>query len=175
MDHQDHVNLLKDGIPQSGKIWADFGAGQGAFTLALAEVLGPSATIYVIDKDAKALQYQAKVMQKQYPATHMHYQTTDFTRQLQLPLLDGIVAANTLHFVRHKDKVLQLWRGYLKENGRLIIIEYNTDKGNPWVPYPFSYPTWQSLAAQNGFAYTQLLAKRPSRFLGEIYSAVSWS
>lgn len=174
MNHHDHVNLLKNGVPQAGKVWADFGAGQGAFTLALAELLGESAVIYAIDKDGKALQYQARLMQKQFSQVRVHYQTADFTKPLQLPPLAGIVAANTLHFLRHKDEVLQQWRGYLGEDGRLLIVEYNTDRGNHWVPYPFSYPTWETMAARNGFAHTQLLAKRPSRFLGEIYAAVSW-
>ena len=44
MDHTDHTNLLLDGIAAPGGVWADFGAGTGAFTLALArlkESLGP--------------------------------------------------------------------------------------------------------------------------------------
>ena len=174
MNHKDHVHLLYKGIPQAGGIWADFGAGRGAFTLALAELLGETAIIYAIDKDKRALQEQARLMSQQYPKVTVHYQTADFTLPLQLPLLDGIVAANTLHFLQQKDQTLQRWRGYLRENGRLLIVEYNTDRGNYWVPHPFSYPTWQKLAAQNGFQHTQLLAKRPSRFLGEIYAAVSW-
>ena len=52
-------------------------------------------------------------------------------------------------------------------------VDENRRRGNPWVPYPFSYTTWEALAHQNGFISTQLLEKRPSRFLGEIYSAVS--
>ena len=80
--------------------------------------------------------------------------------------------ANALHFVRKKDPVLQLVRSYLRPGGRLILVEYNADRGNSWVPYPLSYTTWEALARQNGFTSTQLLEKRPSRFLGEIYSAV---
>jgi len=38
MDHKDHVNLLRNGITNAGGVWADFGSGQGAFTLALAEL-----------------------------------------------------------------------------------------------------------------------------------------
>ena len=40
MDHKDHVNLLKPANLSSGGTWADFGAGSGAFTLALRELLG---------------------------------------------------------------------------------------------------------------------------------------
>ena len=44
---------------------------------------------------------------------------------------------------------------------------------NTWVPYPLSFTTWQSLARKSGFASTWLLAQRTSRFMGEIYSALS--
>jgi ubiquinone/menaquinone biosynthesis C-methylase UbiE len=174
VNHQDHLNLLSKGIPNPGGIWADFGAGRGAFTLALAELLGPTAVIHAIDKDKRALQEQARLMSARFPHVTVYYHTADFTAPLSLPPLDGIVAANTLHFLRRKEQTLKLWRGYLRENGRLLIVEYNVDRGNFWIPYPFSYPTWEKLAVKIGFTETRLLVKRPSRFLGEIYSAVSW-
>jgi SAM-dependent methyltransferase len=81
--------------------------------------------------------------------------------------------ANSLHFVRDKKPVLDLVRGHLKPGGRLVLVEYNADRGNPWVPHPLSYPTWERLAADSGFAETRLLERVPSRFLGEIFSALS--
>jgi ubiquinone/menaquinone biosynthesis C-methylase UbiE len=173
MNHTDHVNLLRDGIPATGGVWADFGSGAGAFTLALAERVGPEATIYSIDQDSRALNEQQKAMRARFPAVTVHYLTADFTRPLQLPPLDGVVMANSLHFHRQKEPVLQLVYGYLEPGGRLLLVEYNTDRGNTWVPYPLSYPTWEILARRVGFVETRLLAARPSRFLGEIYSAVS--
>ena len=35
MNHRDHVNLLRRGVPEPGGVWADLGSGAGAFTLAL--------------------------------------------------------------------------------------------------------------------------------------------
>ncbi|MBC7871646.1 MAG: methyltransferase domain-containing protein [Chitinophagaceae bacterium] len=173
MNHVDHVNLLRGGITESGGLWADLGAGAGAFTLALAELVGSSAEIYAVDRDGGALKQQERTMREQFPATKVHYRTADFTRPLDLPLLDGVVMANSLHFHRQKNPILQLVRGYIKQGGRLLVVEYNVDSGNTWVPYPLSYPTWAVLAKQNGFSETRLLASRPSRFLKEIYSAVS--
>lgn len=71
--------------------------------------------------------------------------------------------------------MLRLVRAMLKPGGRLALVEYNADKGNMWVPYPLSYPTWEALAQANGFIQTRLLATQPSRFLREIYSAVSYT
>jgi precorrin-6B methylase 2 len=55
MNHNDHVNLLRPAnLPQSGT-YADFGAGSGAFTLALRELVGLEAVIYAVDMDKSAL------------------------------------------------------------------------------------------------------------------------
>jgi len=112
-------------------------------------------------------------MRARFPATTVHYLAADFTRRLDLPPLDGVVMANSLHFQRDKLGVLRLVQGYLRPAGRLLLVEYNADQGNPWVPYPLSYPTWESLAARAGFAQTRLLATTPSSFLREIYAAES--
>ena len=173
MTHDEHVALLRDGIPGPGGVWADLGSGAGAFTLALADLLGPAARIYSVDRDSRALLEQERAMRARFPDRAVTYRLADFTRPLDVPRLDGAVMANSLHFQRHKDPVLQLVRGSLKAGGRLILVEYNADRGNPWVPYPLSYPTWEVLARANGFVGTRLLATRPSRFLREIYSAVS--
>lgn len=173
MNHTDHVNLLREGITAKGGVWADLGSGAGAFTLALAELIGDEGTIYSVDQANRALKEQEATMRARFPAVTVHTVNADFTRPLDLPKLDGVVMANSLHFHRHKDPIAQRVGGYLKPGGRLLLVEYNTDGGNPWVPYPLSYPTWEKLARRNGFAETRLLARRPSRFLGEIYSAVS--
>jgi ubiquinone/menaquinone biosynthesis C-methylase UbiE len=173
MNHKDHVNLLQKGIPKKGGIWADLGSGTGAFTLALADLIGPTGKIYTIDKDKRALKEQEKAMHANFPSATVEYRNEDFTRRLDLPKFDGIIMANSLHFVRHKDPILQLIRSYLRSGGSFILVEYNTDRGNMWVPYPLSFRTWETLARQNGFTETQLLSTVPSRYFGEIYSALS--
>src|SRR5579883_682405 len=173
MEHADHVRLLRDGVGERGGVWADLGSGWGAFTLALADLLGPGATIYSVDKDRRSLREQEQAMRARFPATTVHYLVADFTRRLDLPPLDGVVMANSLHYQRDKLPVLGFVQDYLRPAGRLLLVEYNADRGNPWVPYPLSYPTWEALATRAGFAQTRLLATTPSSFLREIYSAES--
>ncbi len=174
VNHDDHVGLLREGISEQGGVWADFGSGSGAFTLALADLLGPGAEIYSLDLDRHALERQRSEMRRRFPHTNLHVMVVDFTQPQDLPSLDGIVMANSLHYQRNKDVVLRLVSGYLKPGGRLILIEYNADRGNHWVPYPLSYQTWEALTERNGFVGTRLLSSRPSRFLGEIYSSVTF-
>lgn len=173
MNHADHVALIKGSISEPGGTWADFGSGTGAFTLALAEVVGRDAHLYSIDQQHNALRQQEQTMRRTFPELQVEYIAADYTKPLDLPALDGLVMANALHFQRHKDGVLQLMYRYLRAGGRFILIEYNTDQGNFGVPHPFSYESWATMAHRNGFVNTQLLATRPSRFMGEIYAAVS--
>ncbi|HEX5466747.1 MAG TPA: methyltransferase domain-containing protein [Candidatus Limnocylindrales bacterium] len=173
MDHDDHVRLLSQGVDGAGSTWADLGSGEGAFTLALADLLGAEGSIHTVDRDLRALQVQLRALADRFSATRVTSHVADFTRPLDLPPLDGVVMANSLHFVRDKLPVLGLVRGYLRPGGRLILVEYDADHGNQWVPYPLSARTWATLAAEAGFRDTRLLAAVPSRFLGSIYSALS--
>lgn len=190
MNHSDHVHLLEGeaglrerlGLPlrSIGGTWADLGAGSGAFTLALADLLGPGAPesptrITAVDRDRSALSVLARDMQRAFPAVRLETRAADFTQPLELAPLDGIVMANALHFIPHgkQPALLRQLRERLKPGGQFLMIEYNADQGNPWVPYPFSYSRWEALARAAGYAQTTKLAAHPSRFLGEIYAAVS--
>lgn len=173
MNHADHVRLLQVGVSAQGGIWADLGSGSGAFTLALADLLGAEGEIYSVDRDAGSLREQERAMRARFPAVQVHYIAANYIRPLILPPLDGIVMANSLHFLRDKDNVLRALKAYLCPGGHFILVEYDTDQGNMWVPHPLSFPTWQATARRAGFTDTKLIATVPSRFLGRIYGAVS--
>ena len=174
MNHDDHVRLLRPGVPSRGGVWADFGSGTGAFTLALADLIGNGGMIYSVDRDASALRRQKAAMQERFPEVRVTYQVADFAMPLSLPKLNGAVMANSLHFHRQKEDLIRLLRGYLEPGARFILVEYDVDSGNPWVPYPISFHTWEGLSLRCGFSTTMLLETVPSRFLGRIYSAASW-
>ena len=63
---------------------------------------------------------------------------------------------------------------FLKPGGALLLVEYNVDRGNPWVPHPLSFETFRDLAPQAGFSKPRLLTKHPSSFLREFYSAIAF-
>ena len=173
MDHADHVALLRDGVPNEPGVWADLGAGDGAFTLALADLLPAGSTIHAIDRDAPALAELGRRYLKRGFRAELHTRQADFTRDLGMGGLDGIVMANSLHFVKDKAPALARVRGMLKPGGRLLLVEYDTDSGNTWVPYPLSFETWRGVALTHDFEEPRLLASHPSRFLRRIYSAVT--
>ncbi len=185
MDHADHVALLRAGVlPGPGPVtWADIGSGRGAFTLALADLLGAGAVgtgtpgggarLISIDRDGGALADQARAIAERFPQAKVDYIRADFTRPLDLPPLDGLLMANSLHFVRDKVPVLERLVGHLRPGGRFLLVEYDADRGNPWVPHPLSYRTWEQLAGRVGLGGTHLTGRVPSRILGAIYSAAS--
>ncbi len=170
MDHADHVQLLREGVTAGGT-WADLGAGSGSFTLALAELVGPGGEVIAVDKDRGALRQLEHALRPD--SAVVRTLSADFTKPIDLPSLDGVVMANSLHFVRDKTPVLALVHRMLKASGRLLLVEYDADNGNHWVPHPMSFETWRALADASGFSGTRKLASVPSRFLGRIYSAES--
>jgi ubiquinone/menaquinone biosynthesis C-methylase UbiE len=172
MDHADHVNLLRPANLQPNGVWADFGTGAGAFTLALRELVGPHAEIYAVDKDWRGFNDLEKAHREKFTTSqNVHPMRADFTGPLSLPPLDGIVMANSLHYFKDQEKVLRHVRSFLKMSGVLLLVEYNVDSGNMWVPYPLSFETYRSLAPRAGFSEPRLLATAPSRFLRGFYSA----
>jgi ubiquinone/menaquinone biosynthesis C-methylase UbiE len=174
MNHADHVQLIAAGIERPGGVWADLGAGSGAFTLALRDLAGPDAELFAVDRDRDGLRTLRASMERHFPDTRLRLIEADMAGQLALPPLDGIVAANALHYVPDQTAFLRHWKDYLKPEGRLIVVEYDAETGNRWVPYPLSFASFGEIAWAAGFTAPVLLATRPSQWLGRIYSALTF-
>jgi len=164
VDHGDHVALIRGGVEGAGPRWLELGAGEGAFTLALADVLGPVGEIIALDRDRGALRIAAAAVQRRFPAIAVSTLAADFTASLPEGPFDGILAANSLHFVGDRRAILATARAALLPGA---------DRGNPWVPHPFSFDRWLEEAAAAGFDDVRILHRVPSRFLGAIYGAVA--
>ena len=159
MTHRQRVELIRSGV--TGQVWADLGAGSGAFTLALLELLGEQGQIYAVDKDVRGLPKHPQLLTLR----------GDFTKALVLPPLDGLLMANSLHYIGDKTLLLQQLKTYLKPDGRFLIVEYENRRPNPWVPYPISFAELQKVAAAAGLA-AQRVGASPSDFGGQIYAAL---
>src|SRR5438034_9242640 len=99
MDHADHVRLLAGAVRQhEGGTWADLGAGTGAFTLALADLIGPHGLIHAIDRDRGALAELRTAFVSALPQAELRVQVADFTRRLAHSDLDGSASADAPQF-----------------------------------------------------------------------------
>ena len=175
MEIRDAVALITDAVPRRGGTWADLGAGEGTFTRALAELLGPEATIYAVDSDRAAI---AALTRWSRTASHIVPVEGDFTRPSALAdlgesALDGILLANSLHFVPDARRALTQLVKLLRPGGRAVFVEYDRRARSRWVPYPISPAQLNELATAAGLSAPTITSRTSSAFGGEIYAAVS--
>ena len=171
MDHRDHVGLIRAGVEGAGPRWLELGAGEGAFTLALADLLGPAADILALDRDASALRRLAAELPARFPGRRLRTVTGDMRDAVPDGPFDGVLAANSLHFLTDPVAVLRRVAAVLQPGGRLVVVEYDADEGNRWVPHPFSSGWFAVLAGEAGLRDPHEIGRVPSRFLGAIYAA----
>jgi ubiquinone/menaquinone biosynthesis C-methylase UbiE len=171
MKLEDAIELIRNRkiSPVSKQSWADLGSGTGLFTLALAELLASGSKIYAVDKSATELGQLHST-----PGVTIEKIIADFaTDKLPLNNLDGMVMANSLHFIKDKYTIVNNLKTMLKDDGCFIVVEYDMEKSNPWVPYPISYDSLIDLFEACRFHSASKLHERPSVYNNSmIYSAL---
>ena len=153
-------------VPQ---LWLDLGCGTGLFTMALAHYLPAGSKIMAVDKDEKALE--------QLPAringVTIETRVADFIQEtLDVKGADGILMANSLHYVRAKEIFLHRLVSLLKLNSVFLLVEYDRTRANQWVPYPLAMAAAKDLFKNLGYSSFQVLNKRPSAYGGDMYAAI---
>lgn len=139
--------------------WADLGCGSGLFTTALSRLLPEGSTVYAVDKNRRALSL-IPLVQRTITVQKI---LADFTTEdLSLPPLNGILMANALHYVPHQDAFLARARKWLKVEGCFLLVEYDTNLPNQWVPYPLPFSSLARLFTPLGFRSIEKLGERPS-------------
>jgi len=166
------THLIEGGVDKQlgTQTWGELGAGNGLFTKALASLLDPKSEIYAIDKDLASL----RQIPDELNQVTIKKSTKDFSKEeITEDPFDGILMANSLHYVQNQSALLIQLSHLLKPNGRMILIEYDMDKANPWVPYPISYSNMIKLANSGGFESVTRLGETPSAYnRANIYSVV---
>ncbi len=175
------ARLLLDAVPlpddPPGVTWADIGCGDGIFTRLLAERLPAGSILHAVDQSRSALR-TLEHSRRDWPTAAnnnvtLHTHRADFTQPLDISPLDGLLLANSLHFVRDKQAVLAQLVELLAPGGQLLLVEYNATRGNGAVPYPLDDAGFLSLAGAVGLREVRIVKRVPSSFLGEMYLGVA--
>jgi SAM-dependent methyltransferase len=153
-------------------IWADLGCGNGTFTRALAQLLAAGSVVHAVDVDAAALANIPDGRDSAAIVTH-HADFTKLPWPIDVERLDGILMANSLHYVRDQEAFVRRCEARLKDEGRFIIVEYDLERANRWVPYPVSRRGLTALFAAAGYSSPVWLGSRRSVYQrGEMYAAL---
>lgn len=171
MQLQQAIDLIqnKNINVETKSVWVDLGCGSGLFTNALASLLKDESTIYAVDKNISSFNKNPSIKNVLIKPVELNFEKTP----LPFNNLDGIVMANSLHYVKNKKSFLEKIKMYLNENGCFLIVEYDMETANHWVPYPISFLSLEKLFHDVGFSFVEKISERPSAFnRGNLYSAL---
>jgi SAM-dependent methyltransferase len=181
------------------QVWADLGCGDGTFTVALASLLPAGSTVHAIDKDTRALariparQGDVAIMVHDRdfigipggfapaapptrslvgphdPHSVRAARSRDSLAGWPFDDLQGVLMANSLHYVREQAAFLRGVDAALRRR-RMLLVEYDITRGNVWVPYPIGQAAAVELFRSIGYGVATPLGRRRSVFRrGEIY------
>jgi|SRR4051794_30239659 ubiquinone/menaquinone biosynthesis C-methylase UbiE len=159
---------IKDVFNNEKKVWVDLGCGAGLFTNALAHLLKEGSKIFAVDKNINAF----KNFYQRDKITIEKIKADFINDELNIEKADGIMMANSLHFVKGKLSFIKKMEKHFKTVGCFLIVEYNTDTANTWVPYPLSFYSMKTLFEKAGYSSISKINEVDSRFnRAKIYSA----
>jgi len=176
VNEHDAAELIGGAIPRGAGVWADLGAGDGTFTRVLVERIGPGGRIYAVDRDARAMAALERWRTK--GAANVIAVVADFSRPFDFPglgdgMLDGMLFANVLHFVRDAGAVLSRLAMRLRPGGRVVVVEYDRRRASRWVPFPIPPVRLPAMATAAGLSTPVITATRPSAYGGDLYVATA--
>lgn len=123
-------------------------------------LLAPGSTIHAVDKSHQKIE-------QSFNGNNIVFHQLDFSKAIfPFAQLDGMLMANSLHFINDKRNVLSRLRNLLRKEGQLLVIEYELEKGNPWIPYPIPYSSLEAQLKASGFPHVDRIGERKSLYGG---------
>ncbi|SDG60221.1 Methyltransferase domain-containing protein [Dyadobacter soli] len=169
MTNSEAIGLIQFEVDnENPERWMDLGCCNGTFTTALATMLAPGSHIIGVDKQAQQFE---KTIGNQVTVEFLQ---ADFESiSCDRFALDGILLANSLHYVRDKESLIKRLEKCFATHKRFLIVEYDTLSSNPWVPYPIDFISLRAMFSGLGYDAWKL-GERPSLYgARKLYGAIA--
>lgn len=123
------IDLLKF---EKGMVVADVGAGSGYYAIRIAEIVGPTGKVFANDIQPEMLSILKKRLRQKKVSNVEPVLGTEHDPKLPPKSCDVILMVDVYHEFSHPQGMLVKLKEALKDNGRLVLLEYR--KEDPYVP-----------------------------------------
>ena len=124
--------MLKNLGIKPGQTLCDLGSGNGYHTLKMAELTGPTGTVYAVDIQPEMLTMLQKRAEEEGIHNVKTIQGKIYDPDLPANTMDLVLIADAYHEFSHPEHMLQAIRKSLTPKGRLALLEFRME--DPKVP-----------------------------------------
>jgi SAM-dependent methyltransferase len=117
---------------EKGMTVADVGAGSGFYAIRIAQIVGPTGKVYANDIQPEMLTILKRQLRQKNVVNVEPVLGTERDPRLPAKSCDVILMVDVYHEFSNPQEMLQKLKGALKDDGRLILLEYR--KEDPYVP-----------------------------------------
>ena len=152
---------------QKGMTVADVGAGVGYFSIRMAKRIGPTGKVYANDVQPEMLTMLKQRALKAKVTNIVPVLGTESDPQLPAKSMDIILLVDVYHELSQPQLMLQKLRQALKEDGRLVLLEFR--KEDPRIPirseHKMSVEEVMAEVTPEGFRLEKLLKDLPRQHI----------
>ena len=115
---------------QKGMFVADIGAGVGYFSLRMAKRIGPRGNVLAVDIQPEMLKLLSKNLAQEGLTNVEPILGTETDPHLPQAMIDLALLVDVYHECRYPEEMIAQIRNSLKQDGRLVLIEYRGEDPN---------------------------------------------
>ena len=118
------IDILKKTQINSGCYVLDYGCGPGGYSIASAELVGPSGKVFAADRHPLAIKkVNKKAARKRLD--NIYAIQTDCNTNIEMKSLDVVFCFDTFHSLNHPGEILSEFQRILKDDGALYIMDHH--------------------------------------------------
>jgi len=117
-----------------GDTVADIGSGSGSFSIPMAKAIAPNGILYAVDIDQAMLDHVAQRAKEAGLANLRTILGEYDDPKLPAKNVDVAFFHRVLHMIEHRQSYLNATATYLKQDGRVVVIDKNREKSpDSWM------------------------------------------